>query len=271
MAVSLAFGKDSGSGDDEEVVDDPTVWRPLPTVIDDLTVTTRFGSLLGGDPEVTLEAEIADGAIYVAWRQDAETEGGHTLRLNITDVPIMSLGVVLNAVKAPLAGSIAWADATLVLTPDNRPTGNRVDIMFDNLARGPGWQEIDSAGLTLLTPLRAGRLWTVAEWDDGHINLTASNVTNPYADGPQAQTPPIAERDLDLSLEGRITPRDPFRDSRLTLQLGLADEFVDANDLQRPLDAIPMMSRACTANQCAFLLTGTAGRIQPAPWRRGGR
>lgn len=249
----------------------PPAAPALDTYIDEASVVVNLLSLLGGDPEVTFEAEIGGGEVYLAWRRDAENPGGHRLTTQVRDVPLLSLGILINTLKAPLTGSIGSIDAVLRFTPEGQLAGDRMDIRLDELTRSAGWQSLGTSGLTLLTPVRLGRVWLSTELEDDRVNVTASNIENPYAEGPRSVDPPIAERDIDLSLEGHITPRfeAPGESlARLHLQLALDGTFVDANDLGQPLRQIPPINRACDNNVCAFLLMGPLNRLQLQPWRR---
>jgi type II secretion system protein N len=264
-------GSEAGEAAEGGGTSGPPAAPALDTYIDEASVVVNLLSLLGGDPEVTFEAEIGEGEVYLAWRRDAENPGGHRLTTQVRDVPLLSLGILINTLKAPLTGSIGSIDAVLRFSPEGRIAGDRMDIRLDELTRSAGWQSLGTSGLTLLTPVRLGRVWLSTELEEDHVNVTASNIENPYSEGPRSTDPPIEERDIDLSLEGRITPRfeEPGESlARLTLQLALDSTFVDANDLGQPLRQIPPMNRACDNNVCAFLLTGPLNRLQLQPWRR---
>ena len=260
---------EEGEADLEDSGGPPVI--AIPTVIDRVVVTGSPISFLARDPSVSFEASIGGGQIDGSWKADAELEGGHVLLLNIRNVPMLSLGLLLNYVKAPFTGNLTGF-VELHLDAQGVIQTGLVKVACANFVRGPGYQPLGAEYfVTFLTPTRLGDLWFETTVGDATSDLTLSNRPPEDSDIAAMIGAASGEADIDVYLDGRLNLRSPFSQSlsRLVLQLEFLGGWVDSNDFGGPLRNIPLLRQSCTNNQCAMTLSGPLAQARPQPFRRG--
>ena len=243
----------------------------IPMVIERVVVTGNPISLILGDPSVSFEANIGGGQIDGSWKPDDELEGGHVLQVNIRNVPVLSLGWVLNTLQAPFTGNIT---GFIEVHMDSQGViqGGMIKVALANLIRGPGYQPLGQEYfVTFLTPTRFGDLWLDTSLEEATADLTLSNGPPEDNDIASMIGSATGQPDIEVFLDGRLNLRTPFSQSlsRLVLQLGLAGTWIDENDFGGPLRNIPLLRQSCSDNQCAMTLSGPLAQARPQPFRRG--
>lgn len=229
----------------------------LPTNLDRVTARVSLLSLLRGNPGGSVDIRSGDGRLWVQVTQNTET--GIEVDARAAEFPLDRLMVIRERLGLAVIGRLS-GDALLQYDTDGVLTDGSVSFTLPALAFGAGIPNIPALE-------RAGAFVRLPATDLGEVTLAASieesrvTLTDVRAVGS----------DLTLQMQGTIDLRDPFRASRVAVDLlfALESEYVEEADLGPILGRSTLLQRALTPQGYALSLNGLAGNLTPvaAPGR----
>lgn len=194
---------------------------PVETVIDEVHVRLSFLPLFIGRLSVTFGAELFGGSV-----KGSATLNGAEQRLGLEaeGIELQRTDPVVAAVGAPVTG--AFSCKLDVTTSDRKlaKTSGTFSFAVSDASLGDGKSQI--AGKLALPRLTLGDVAASGEIKDGVMKLEKLAA---------------AGRDLELSVEGKVTLREPTNESLLDVygRFKFADAYRNKNDMTRSLLGAP--------------------------------
>jgi type II secretion system protein N len=236
-------------------VDKPQVFSA-----DEITVNVGLLALLGGDVDVTIDADVGEGTI---WGRYVEEDGATTVTIRTEDLPLETVPGVASATGGvPIAGGLN-AEIRLSL-PKNKwkDAQGRIEMSCKSCTIGDGQSKIrpmapgqsnafSDQGLTL-PKLRLGQI-------GGRVDIKKGVGT---FEKFQAKSP-----DGELYLEGEIRFADPFAQSQVMAYM----RFKSSDELRARESRMADMELMMSANSRradgyhGLRITGPVGQLRYIP------
>ncbi len=179
---------------------------PRKFLLEEVVVDVSFLSLVFGNLDVEIEAHPVDGLIIARYERDAESS---TVHVEISDLPLYDVPKASQALNAPLSGLFA-------LQVDLEVPGNKFSKAQGTLELTCAGCKIGDGETKLYIPgskgLKDGTV--IPEIDLGtFVGKMIVDKGVAKTDGPME----TKSDDVEVSVEGEITLKDPFQKSRLDL------------------------------------------------------
>ncbi|TPV93373.1 MAG: type II secretion system protein GspN [Myxococcales bacterium FL481] len=198
----------------------------VPFVVDELEITPSWFSLIAGDIQVDVDAELDEGrfSASVDWREDAAD-----IKLDIDRVPLYSVPRLQQSVNAPVSGTFS---SHVELTAPER-----------QFERANGVINLVCAGCTVgdgeeLVYIPGAKGWLAKGITLPELKLGELNGQLTVTDGvAQAEEFQAESEDLTLVVGGKIQFNDPVQRSRFDIEIKLLvnERLQEENDSVRLL------------------------------------